>query len=292
MQENTAQDITDVEFKETPVETKEAPAIFNPVEFLTNALAQAGYPEPAAWTQDIDPLASTHEDEKARIFFANRALRLYLSEIEGRDNISPRLLLADGIDSTRWIALMEQGVIPWLMGAFNERGDRVAAGKMEIKEFNGDLGLTEDQKTVLRAFFADDTAGPDLAIDDKIFSKVHRNGANCREFHFVSQPNVFYPLALGALLARNPHDVTKEQVGLGESTDEAEGQLPADEASGDEVGVDAAEGQPVDWGDIPAEPEQFAPTSHVENEREVDPQENMAAEDDPAQDARPSSTEP
>lgn len=126
------QDVTDVEFTEVQNEPAQpAAAIFNPVEHLVNALTQSGYAEPRAWTKHLDPRAETAENEKDRIFFANRALRLYLAEVPERENISPRMLLADGIDSAKWCALMEQGVIPWLMGAFNERGDRVQAAETE-----------------------------------------------------------------------------------------------------------------------------------------------------------------
>lgn len=118
MQENQIIDTEVTEVKE------EAP-FFNPVEFLTNALRAADYVDPTGWRNNIDPRAEIAEDERERIFFANRALRLFLSEVEGRENISPRMLLADGIDSDKWIALMEQGVIPWLMNQFDNRGKRI-----------------------------------------------------------------------------------------------------------------------------------------------------------------------
>lgn len=89
--------------------------LWNPVEWLTKALADAGYPNPSAWTLDIDPRAETDADEDTRIFFANRALILFLSEVKDRENISPRLLLADGVGRQRWEALMLKGLIPWLM---------------------------------------------------------------------------------------------------------------------------------------------------------------------------------
>lgn len=117
-------DITDVAFVE--IKKEEQKPFFNPVEFLTNALHQAGFTDADLWHKDIDPRAETAEDEKERIFFANRALRLFLAEVGGdRDNITPRMLLADGIDSVKWIALMEQGVIPWLLNQFDKKGKRV-----------------------------------------------------------------------------------------------------------------------------------------------------------------------
>ena len=116
--------ITDVAFVE--IKKEEQKPFFNPVEFLTNALHQAGFTDADLWHKDIDPRAETAEDEKERIFFANRALRLFLAEVGGdRDNITPRMLLADGIDGIKWIALMEQGVIPWLLNQFDKKGKRV-----------------------------------------------------------------------------------------------------------------------------------------------------------------------
>lgn len=118
------QDIQDVDFKDVPA-TEPAVAPFQPAAYLTTALARAGYHDPEGWLKDADPLVATHEEEKQRIFFANRALRLYLAEIAERENISPRLLLADGIDATRWCALMDQGIVPWLMNEFDSKGKRV-----------------------------------------------------------------------------------------------------------------------------------------------------------------------
>lgn len=118
--------VTDVEFKEVPTEAKEeVHQIFNPFLFLTDALIKAGYPDPVGWSAGIDSRVETADNEKDRIFFANRALRLYLAEVEGRENISPRMLLADGIDSVKWAALMEQGIIPWLMNQFDKKGKRM-----------------------------------------------------------------------------------------------------------------------------------------------------------------------
>lgn len=151
MQEN--KEITDVEF--TEVTKEEAAPIFNPVVFLTEALTAKGLTEAAAkWVQDIDPRAQSAESEKDRIFFANRALRLYLAEIEGRDNVTPRMLLADGIDSVKWIALMEQGIIPWLLGQFDKKGKRVTSEGDAVVETEApvvvgmDVAAGEDQTVI------------------------------------------------------------------------------------------------------------------------------------------------
>lgn len=122
--QNEKNDITDVEFKEIPTESSTPEGFFNPVNYLTDALREAGYHDPEGWTKNIDVRAANAVEEKDRIFFANRALRLYLAEIEGRENISPRMLLADGIDSVKWKALMDQGVIPWLLNQFDAKGKR------------------------------------------------------------------------------------------------------------------------------------------------------------------------
>jgi hypothetical protein len=162
------QQVTDVEFTETPkAVAPAAPEPFQPAVFLTKALIEAGYPEPTAWMKDIDPLVETHEDEKQRIFFANRALRLYLAEIEGRENISPRMLLADGIDGVKWAALMTQGVVPWLMNQFDEKTgkrkkeevvglDAAAAGTADQTAINGQLVESTDEAAAVHTP-ADDT---------------------------------------------------------------------------------------------------------------------------------------
>lgn len=121
--------ITDVDFKEVATEavTETEVVLFDPVDYLTGALRDAGHPNPTAWTLDIDPRAQTAPSDKDRIFFANRALCLYVSEHEGRENITPRLLLVDGIDKVKWAALMEQGIVPWLMNKFDAKGKIIKA---------------------------------------------------------------------------------------------------------------------------------------------------------------------
>jgi hypothetical protein len=116
--------ITDVDFKEVATEavTETEVVLFDPVDYLTGALRDAGHPNPTAWTLDIDPRAQTAPSDKDRIFFANRALSLYIAEHTDRENITPRLLLVDGIDKVKWAALMEQGIVPWLMNKFDAKG--------------------------------------------------------------------------------------------------------------------------------------------------------------------------
>lgn len=114
--------ITDVDFKEVPTNNEVSEDAFDPADYLISALQSAGHPDPAAWTKDMDPRARTAPEEKDRIFFANRAIRLYLAEHGERENITPRLLLAEGIGKVKWAALMEQGVVPWLMNKFDAKG--------------------------------------------------------------------------------------------------------------------------------------------------------------------------
>ena len=140
--------ITDVEFKEVPTET--AAPFFNPVAYLTEALTAAKHPEPLAWTKDCDPRAETALEEKERIFFANRALRLYLAEQTDRENLSPRMLLADGIDGVKWAALMDQGVIPWLMNQFDAKGKRIKPEDVQAETENR-VGLAIVGETDTRA---------------------------------------------------------------------------------------------------------------------------------------------
>lgn len=116
--------IVDVEF--TEIKREVVTPLFNPAVFFTELLISNDLTDAAVnWSCGIDPRAETADNEKDRIFFANRALRLFLAEIEDRENITPRMLIADGIDSVKWIALMEQGVIPWLKNQFDKKGKRV-----------------------------------------------------------------------------------------------------------------------------------------------------------------------
>lgn len=122
------QEVTDVEFTETTVDETDTIPVqqFDPVGFLTNLLKQNGLiAASAAWKQNIDSRAYSAEKEEERIFFTNRALRLFLAEQTDRENITPRMLLADGIDGVKWSALIEQGIIPWLMNQFDKKGKRV-----------------------------------------------------------------------------------------------------------------------------------------------------------------------
>ena len=144
--ENTMQqdkEIVDVEFTEIKKEEGATASNFNPAVFLTQALIDAGLIDEATkWSIGIDPRAETAESEKDRIFFANRALRLFLAEVEGRDNVTPRMLLADGIDAVKWMALMEQGVIPWLLNQFDKKGKRIAPEEQK-EEFAGNTGESD-----------------------------------------------------------------------------------------------------------------------------------------------------
>lgn len=131
------QTITDVDFKEVPKEevaptapTDDKP--FDPAVYLTEALTRAGHPAPAEWLKDVDPRVQTATEENDRLFFANRAIRLYMSEQDVNDNISPRLLLAEGIGSVNWCAVVDEGIVPWLMGEFNKKGKRVKESEVRI----------------------------------------------------------------------------------------------------------------------------------------------------------------
>lgn len=130
--QNQNEQITDVEFKEVPTGPVAAEAPFDPAVYLTNALMVAGHPDPAAWAKHIDPRAQTAEKETDRLFFTNRSLRLYLSEQEDRENISPRMLLAEGLNNVDWTALMDQGIVPWLMNQFDKKGKRIKPEEVKV----------------------------------------------------------------------------------------------------------------------------------------------------------------
>lgn len=207
------QEVTDVEFKEIPVEKKEeAQATFNPVSYLTNALNTAGLTEAAAaWVMNIDPRAETAEDEKERIFFANRALRLFLAEQPDRDNITPRMLLADGIDGVKWAALMEQGVIPWLKNEFDKKGKRV---KPEAND-DGNNPISARSDGDIDDYNQKVASGEIVPADEASIA--------------VPGSEAMADDALDLAAAESPCNVTKEMVGL--PSDQAP-IIPADPAPG------------------------------------------------------------
>lgn len=89
---------------------------FMPAEFLTKLLREEGHADPEAWAVDLDPRCSDPSIKvQERIFFVNRALRLYMSEQEGRNHMDARMLLADGLQVDEWSAIVVRGVVPWLM---------------------------------------------------------------------------------------------------------------------------------------------------------------------------------
>lgn len=249
--------VTDVAFVE--IKKEEQKPFFNPVEFLTNALHQAGFSDADAWHKDIDPRAETAEDEKERIFFANRALRLFLAEYEdARDNITPRMLLADGIDSVKWIALMEQGIVPWFLNQFDKNGKRITREEVqeeapvtpELEVFDGPLNLNNEEEVKLHEFLNAKTGESSIIIGERTFIKVEIEGGEwvC-EWFYTSTPNTHYPL-VGVGIAENEQwDTTGEMVTQRDELNTEQAVI---------VGVDAAaEGSsdqtahmPVKW-DVP-----------------------------------------
>jgi hypothetical protein len=166
MQDNNTKDVQDVEFKEVATKAVPAAEFFNPVTYLTNALAAAGHPNPSAWTQDIDPRAETAEEEKDRIFFANRALRLWLAEQTDRENITVRMIQADGISAIKWCALMDQGIVKWVMGGFDK--------KEELASSDDSIG--EEAKDVQRAVITDgDTDALPNTVDTPVVESFDPN---------------------------------------------------------------------------------------------------------------------
>ena len=116
---NTQQLDTDAQAQQSlETETAAAPQqeAFMPAEFLTNALRQEGYENPEAWTANLDPRCTDPTIKpQERIFFVNRALRLYMSEQEGRNHMEARMLLAEGLTVEEWSAIVTRGVVPWLL---------------------------------------------------------------------------------------------------------------------------------------------------------------------------------
>lgn len=96
---------------------------FSPATYLTEQLIEQGMDAQTAraWMKGLDPRAETAENVKDRIFFVNRALRLYMSEqFNGSDGVSgtmnARLLVTDGIEEDAWKLLIKNGVASWLAG--------------------------------------------------------------------------------------------------------------------------------------------------------------------------------
>lgn len=111
---------------------KEA-VVFMPAEFLTAALRTAGHADPEAWAVGLDTGAITEEKVEHRIFHVNRALRLYMSEQKHlENNMQARQLISDGIDEDTWRALINRGVIPWLMSTLPVKKGAIAAAAREV----------------------------------------------------------------------------------------------------------------------------------------------------------------
>lgn len=111
-----------------------ADTLFNPVEFLCSELERAGSTDLTCWMKHIDPRATTEPDEMARIFFANRALRLYMAEQEGRNHMEARLLLADGIPVADWKSIVSKGVVPWILNKLPVNKKQLAAAAAAVSD--------------------------------------------------------------------------------------------------------------------------------------------------------------
>lgn len=130
----------------TPSPNAVIPEFFRPADFLTNALKEAGHPNPDAWAESLHPGAHTEEKVEHRIFHVNRALRLYMSEQKDRDNtMQARQLLSDGIDEDTWRAIVNRGVVPWLMNTLPVKKNAVANAVREVTQqgaWSGNGGST------------------------------------------------------------------------------------------------------------------------------------------------------
>lgn len=143
---NQVTEITDVEFKEVPS--------IAPVEFLTEALREAGYHDPEGWKVGLHPAADTAETIGERLFLINRSLCLYLSEVKGKgDTIVPRMFINNVLDYPRWKQVIKEGIVAWLMEQFDlKTGKRIPPPTVftpgDDKEDDSAIGLnlaaTED----------------------------------------------------------------------------------------------------------------------------------------------------
>lgn len=213
-----ADGVTDVAFVE--IKKDEKPA-FNPAVFLTEALIAANLEDAAIkWSVGIDPRVETAESEKDRIFFANRALRLFLAEIEDRENITPRMLLADGIDSVKWCALMEQGVIPWLLNQFDKKGKRIADEEQTNATNSSGNEVPAEQWDPTGELITprDELNGAPVRSETGIVHHIDESG-------FVEQPPVWQgnadqaPVVIGIDLASGPDQISVGTALVGEGED-------------------------------------------------------------------------
>ena len=213
-----ADGVTDVAFVE--IKKDEKPA-FNPAVFLTEALIAANLEDAAIkWSVGIDPRVETAESEKDRIFFANRALRLFLAEIEDRENITPRMLLADGIDSVKWCALMEQGVIPWLLNQFDKKGKRIADEEQTNAANSSGNEVPAEQWDPTGELITprDELNGAPVRGETGIVHHIDESG-------FVEQPPVWQgnadqaPVVIGIDLASGPDQISVGTALVGEGED-------------------------------------------------------------------------
>lgn len=213
-----ADGVTDVAFVE--IKKDEKPA-FNPAVFLTEALIAANLEDAAIkWSVGIDPRVETAESEKDRIFFANRALRLFLAEIEDRENITPRMLLADGIDSVKWCALMEQGVIPWLLNQFDKKGKRIADEEQTNAANSSGNEVPAEQWDPTGELITprDELNGAPVRSETGIVHHIDESG-------FVEQPPVWQgnadqaPVVIGIDLASGPDQISVGTALVGEGED-------------------------------------------------------------------------
>lgn len=216
---NQVTDVTDVEFKEVP-------AVQDPVEFLTQALRNAGYADPEGWKIGLHPAASTAATIGERLFLVNRSLGLYLSEVKGRgDNIVPRMFISGALNFEQWKQVIVEGVAAWLMEQFDlKTGKRIAPptvftpGDSEATEDDSAIGLnlvsTEDADRTVRVI------QPELSDEQKFkiihmtvsmspdelditptlkVRNIHRGGGNAVEFQDLSNSEQWFPLSLESL---------------------------------------------------------------------------------------------
>lgn len=93
-------------------------AFLDPVQDVTNALANAGHPNPSAWEQDLRETCPEAFDKQAsgtyRRVLVNRCLHLIIAEAGGQHAAAFRYLLVDQGTHDEWKTLINDNVAPHL----------------------------------------------------------------------------------------------------------------------------------------------------------------------------------
>ena len=89
--------------------------INNLVEEVTQAMSDAGHPQPLAWQAYLNPDALNTTDLSIQRFLINRAFRLIINLITNENTMDVRFCLVDNGEYLDWIRLFRVEVLPCIM---------------------------------------------------------------------------------------------------------------------------------------------------------------------------------